>query len=416
MTGFGDVFVALIFLWLANVVVLRHIRSRHDPETARFLERVYLWTLLARAALAFALNLSFGSTFFALFWGDSSSYHFDGGNLAAYWRGEMPWEPPLIAQGWGMSYLVGAFYYVFGANALLVQFFNCTLGSLTVLVIHAMARELFDAKVAGWAAQFMAFFPQMIFWSAGLYKDPAVLLCIAVAMRSVLAFRTSFQVRQASLYLGAVLALFTLRFYVCYMVVIATLGTLAFIQQRGFARGLAYQVGIGLLLLGTFSFALNRETIEQQNARMDLETLQVARADQANQASSAFLEEIDVSTPEGALSALPEGTLYLLFAPFPWSIGSFRQALTIPEMLVWYSLMPALWRGLRYVVRNKFRDALPILVFAAMLTVAYGVFQSNVGTAYRQRTQIAMFFFILMGVGLVHGKAPGVGRPAGARA
>jgi hypothetical protein len=30
--------------------------------------------------------------------------------------------------------------------------------------------------------------------------------------------------------------------------------------------------------------------------------------------------------------------------------------------------------------------------------------QGNVGTAYRQRTQITMFFFIFMGVGIVEGR------------
>ena len=95
------------------------------------------------------------------------------------------------------------------------------------------------------------------------------------------------------------------------------------------------------------------------------------------------------------------GLVYLLFAPFPWSIGSFRQVLTLPEMLVWYALFPALVRGLALTVRTRFRRALPILVFAGALTAAYAVFQGNVGTAYRQRTQITMFFFIFMAAGQV---------------
>ena len=34
-----------------------------------------------------------------------------------------------------------------------------------------------------------------------------------------------------------------------------------------------------------------------------------------------------------------------------------------------------------------------------MLTLAYSIFLGNVGTAYRQRTQIQVFLFILIGVG-----------------
>jgi len=108
-----------------------------------------------------------------------------------------------------------------------------------------------------------------------------------------------------------------------------------------------------------------------------------------------------VSTVGGALSALPVGLVYLLFAPFPWAITGVRQMLTVPETLVWYALMPSFVRGLLYTVRNRLRDTLPILVFAAALTGAYALFQGNVGTAYRQRTQVTMFYFIFMAVGLV---------------
>jgi hypothetical protein len=95
---------------------------------------------------------------------------------------------------------------------------------------------------------------------------------------------------------------------------------------------------------------------------------------------------------------------YLLFAPFPWAISGVRQALAVPETLLWYALMPAFVRGLVFTLRRHFRSALPIVVFAVSLTLAYALMQGNVGTAYRQRTQITMFFFIFMGAGIVEGR------------
>ena len=62
--------------------------------------------------------------------------------------------------------------------------------------------------------------------------------------------------------------------------------------------------------------------------------------------------------------------------------------------------MPAFVRGLLHGVRTRLRAVLPILVFASTLTVAYAIMQGNVGTAYRQRTQVTMFYFIFMGAGL----------------
>ena len=40
------------------------------------------------------------------------------------------------------------------------------------------------------------------------------------------------------------------------------------------------------------------------------------------------------------------------------------------------------------------------MVFAVSLTLAYALMQGNIGTAYRQRTQVTMFFFIFMAVGI----------------
>ena len=154
------------------------------------------------------------------------------------------------------------------------------------------------------------------------------------------------------------------------------------------------------MFLGAFSLELESASVERQRSYMDLTHVQVTRSDQAMFGQSAFAAGTDVSTPAGALQAMPVGFIYLMFAPFPWAISGLRQALTLPETLVWYALMPAFARGLLHTLRHRFRDALPILVFALSLTAAYSVFQGNVGTAYRQRTQITMFFFIFMGVGL----------------
>jgi hypothetical protein len=43
----------------------------------------------------------------------------------------------------------------------------------------------------------------------------------------------------------------------------------------------------------------------------------------------------------------------------------------------------------------------PILIFTTLLSLAYSVFQGNVGTAYRQRSQLLVFYFIFVAVGYV---------------
>jgi len=177
--------------------------------------------------------------------------------------------------GYGFVYYVAAFYYVFGRNQLLLQLLNATIGSVTVLVVYAIGHRLFGHAVARWAALFMAFFPQMLFWSAGMYKDPSVLLCIALAMFAVLRLRESFSPGMAVVLGVAFMGLLALRFYIFYFVALAALAAFVFgMRGRIGQRLLSYGLVI-LALVGAFSIAVKKETLEVQSAFITLEQMQV---------------------------------------------------------------------------------------------------------------------------------------------
>jgi len=387
-----------------NLIVVYQIRSRLPQGESAFLIRIYVWTILIRYALAVVLNASVvDSAIAGAFWGDSGSYDLGGHQLSLKWSGE-PITTAYMStavSGYGWIYYIGAIYFTFGRNQLLLQFLNGLMGGITVLVIYAIAARLFDRACARWAAIFMAFFPQMVFWSTGMYKDPAILLCITASMYAVLHLRDGFSVPAIALFVVSTIALITLRFYVAYFVMFAALATMAFAQRRGRVRMIVNYVFLVGVLLAVMNLAVKRETLEKQATYLNLERLQVTREDQATWGRSGFGQEYDVSTPVGALVTLPLGLTYLLFAPFPWAVSGLRQALVVPETLVWYALMPAFIRGLRFGLRHQLRAILPILVFAVSLTLAYALMQGNVGTAYRQRTQVTMFFFVFMAVGIV---------------
>jgi hypothetical protein len=404
MTGLLDSVLALLICVILNLAVLHQVRSRLPPGEARFLGRIYLGSLVLRYGLAVILNIfATDSVFATTFWGDSTAYDLSGYQLARQWSGEPVVSVGLAmaVSGFGWVHVVAAVYFLFGRNQLLVQFLNGTVGCLTVLVIYAIAARLFDARAARLAAVFMAFFPQVVFWSAGMYKDPATLLCIALCMYSVVRLRDRLSPGMVIVFVLAELSLIGLRFYIAYFVAFATLATFLFTGGRNPIRLVITYAFLTAALIGALNVAVARETLERQASFLNLERLQITRDDQATWAKSGFGADLDVSTPAGALAALPTGVVYLLFAPFPWAISGLRQIMVLPETLVWYALMPAFVRGTAYALRHQFRAVLPIVVFAASLTGAYALMQGNVGTAYRQRTQITMFFYIFMAVGIV---------------
>jgi 4-amino-4-deoxy-L-arabinose transferase-like glycosyltransferase len=403
VTSLFDMLVALLVAGVLNVVVLYLVRSRGPAAERAFVARVYLWAVVLRYAIAVILNIFVVDSAFALaFWGDSEGYDLGGHQLALKWSGE-PITTAYMStaiSGYGWVYFVGAVYSLFGRNQLLVQLLNGLMGGLTVIVIYAITSRLFDRSAARWAAIFMAFFPQMVFWSTGMYKDPPILLCIAAAMYAVVALREKLSLPLIALFVTVVVLLVTLRFYIAYFVVFASLAAFVFGQRRGGVRVIFTYGLLAAILYGALSVAVRRDTLEQQTTYLSLERLQITRGDQATWANSGFGQEHDVSTPLGALATLPIGIVYLLFAPFPWAVSGLRQALVVPETLVWYALMPAFFRGVTLAIKRQFKATLPIAVFSASLTLAYALMQGNVGTAYRQRTQVTMFFFIFMAVGV----------------
>jgi len=147
-------------------------------------------------------------------------------------------------------------------------------------------------------------------------------------------------------------------------------------------------------------FGVDQYASQQMDSYGNFKQLQFMLLD-ASRSVSAFAEDVDVSSPEGALSALPLGLSYLILAPFPWQLASLRQAITLPEMVIWWASLPLIVLGLWFAIKYRLREVAPIIIFTTLLTLTYSILQGNVGTAYRQRAQLLVFYFVFVAIGFV---------------
>ena len=108
----------------------------------------------------------------------------------------------------------------------------------------------------------------------------------------------------------------------------------------------------------------------------------------------------DVSTVGGAVGFLPTGLVYFLLAPFPWSVTTVLQRVTLPESLVWYVLFLCVLRGSWLALRYDPRAYTVLVGVLGIVTFSYALVEGNVGTAYRHRAQVLPLFFVLAAVGL----------------
>ena len=377
--------------------------SRH-PTQARFLVQVFVSALLVRVAVGVLIYYFNLQDFFG---GDAFTYDYQGTIYLASWRGEEWREVQAFGasyhRNWGMGYAVAAIYWVLGRNMLAVQFFNAVVGAATAPIIFFCARHIFqNLRVAKIATLSVAFFPSLVLWSAQGLKDGPIVFLLAAVMLATLKLGEKMSVRYMAVMVFALYGLLCFRFYIFYMTAAAVCGAFVIGMRPQTTRNLLRQVaivvavGIGLTYMGVL-----RTADAQFEVYGDLEAVQRSRADLARSANSGFGADVDVSTASGALSAVPLGMAYLLFAPFPWQLASLRQSITLPEMLAWWAAFPLLVMGIWFTMRYRLRQALPILLFTTMLTLAYSIFQGNVGTAYRQRSQILVFYFIFAAVGAV---------------
>lgn len=379
---------------------------RRFSDQPDFVSKIFFMALGARllfGLLVYIFDLQ------AFFGGDSLTYDFRGKLLLDHWIGATPPDATelnratsVAGPGWGMTYFVGVIYLVTGANFLAAQSVAGVFGAATAPLVFLCADQVFENRRVGrLSAYFIAFFPAFVIWSGQLLKDGLIVFLLVLVMLLVLRLQQKFSYLAIAILIVALGGIISLRFYIFYMVAAAVAGS--FVIGTSGSRGSVFRRVSALIIAGVALTYLGvvRTATTDFDQYANLDRIQISREDLASSADSGFGEDIDVSTTAGALGAIPIGFAVLLLAPFPWQLSSFRQSITIPEVLLWWSLLPLMCWGIWYAVKHKLRTAFPILVFSGMLTLAYSIFQGNVGTAYRQRTQIQVFLFMFIAVGWV---------------
>src|SRR5262249_48022066 len=270
---------------------------------------------------------------------------------------------PSMSSGWGMVYLVAALYGIVGRNMLAVQYFNAVIGAATAPIIYLCAWEVFNnRRVARLSAIAVAFYPSLVLWSSQGLKDGPIVFSLALCILATLKLGKKFNATHFGILVGGLFSVMALRFYVFYMILVAVGGAFIIGMRAVTAQSVARQaiimmfLGLSLTYLGITRYA--NMQFEQYGT---LESIQRSRLDASTSASSGFGKDVDVSTTQGAISTIPIGLIYLLFAPFPWQLASLRQSLTVPEMVVWWAAFPFLVLGIWFAVKHRLRQMFPIL-------------------------------------------------------
>jgi len=376
------------------------------PEDKTFMTRVFFIALLIRISAAVLFVYIDDGRFLD---GDGKFAEKVGVYFSDDWKGIGPgwwWDPKqgIVLRGkgeeLGFYWLNGVLIYIFGKTVILPKLINSFAGAVVVLLIYRIAGFCFNRRVAERSAWLVTFMPSMIMWSSLNVKDMYVILLISTTLYYALKLRD--EMTPASL-IGVIISIAIMRLFRKYMPQLIALPIIVgFIALRGKTLGRNYTLGILLLVTiaaGSHIFGyqvissdlLNFERVNSIRSNMSIESQ-----------AAAYHSGVDISSPIRAILFFPVGLVYFLFAPFPWAINPtrLRQLLSLPEILIWYALIPSVIRGIRYGLKNIYHKSGFIILTLVPTTVAYSLCEGNVGTAFRHRAQVLIFLLIFAAVGL----------------
>ncbi len=328
------------------------------------------------------------------------------GGRSSHWlavEGQQPHQPVLMVT------VIACFYVLtLGVRALpLLMAFYSAITAFTPLLTYRICRQLggspSTALVSGWL---VGISPAFVFWCGALYKEGLVLLVLNLAVHHVLRLQAAWRTRSFCILSLALLGMVALRLYVALIMgVTICVGLLLQrdekLKPRGQPRIPVRQPLVAMLftavivLVGVATYV---NDVLPASVEDGLCLVQSARDDLTN-ATSGYLPEASIRTPQEALRFMPLGLAYFLAVPLPWQTGSLRQNLAIPDTAVWLVFYPLILVGMFRALRRNLQGTLLLLIVSAGLCLFCALLVGNIGTAYRLRVQIWLLWAPFFGMG-----------------
>jgi hypothetical protein len=394
--------VALVAPLIVVIIALRAAVSlltgeEEDDDGAR---RIWAWTLAS-----LVLHLAVGLLLFdlrdtSLFPPDAVKYDEGARQLVDHWTRELPMAR-LPSGKEGFFYLVAGLYRVLGPHAEAALVVNAAMVAALVPLMTDVTRRMFGSAAARFVAPLVVLLPGLMLWTSSLLREAGICFLIALATNAAVRLTSKITPSTILVMTSALALLFTFRGNVALLVAAGLVIGLT-IGHRELVSGLSAGLGAMVILLGVvvglgLGYSGYRVSVEA-----DLEQVEGVRGALSTSAASGFTPEADVSTTRGALSYLPTGFVNFFLGPFPWQMKNARQLIALPDVLVWWFLLPSLVRGVRTGARRIGRRVIVLLVPAFMTTLMLSLLIGNFGTVLRERVQLVVLLvpFIALGLAL----------------
>jgi hypothetical protein len=383
----------------ALLLVLAVTRTLTRDDDAPLRHRVMSWTLAAFVIhLAVGLVILSSAHLTTYFGGDATTYAAGAAGIYQHWIHGAPLPSDLPVGKTGFYYMLASLYVLFGIYSQVGVVVNAAMAALVVPVLTDATRRHFGAAACRAVPVLSTLIPGFVIWGSQLLREAGVYLSIAVALNCAVRLMHRRSLSALVVMVVAIGLLVTFRADVG-LIIGGALAVAITIGCRQVAGGLASGLGTVVLVLALVLGAGLGYSGFRFVAGSNLNDVNNVRAGSSQSAASGYLAEAQVDTAQHAASYLPLGTTYFLFGPAPWQIHGFRELSAVPDVLVWWFLLPSLWRGTLAARRLKEREVVLYLLPAFVLTLGLTLLVANFGTAVRERMQVVILLVPLISLG-----------------
>ena len=349
--------------------------------------------------------------------GDSDYYSHRAYAISEFARGSR--EPVVLYRmqqyGWNLyPFLMGWFYYVFGFSPFAVKWINAFIGALLGLAVYVLGRQLFQERIARWAAILAAFFPSLVFWSTANLKEPSFFLLTVLLF--IVGIRSQSERSGWKFLIEMILLVVLLKSHLGMgrpesSWILAACWAVSFLWGRVVVRWRGGPAAALLLFLLALPFlpwgriselhlqGVYRHLGYTQGSGMIYHYLP-GKFYLLNEFSADQIPWKELSMPR-FLIYLPRALFHYLFEPLPWRMSDLLSVAVMPQMIVWYLLVPFMAAGVVLSLRGKCTGKawFPLTTISGWVLMG-AISMGNVGTLFRIRDMVTPFLLLYASAGL----------------
>jgi len=390
---------------MAGISYTLDVRNVRRSERA-FLVQLIMLAWLARLLVVFVFNATGAVRNLGLS-SDSFLYHRTGEEIALSLRqGFSVFDLQWIDHGWFQ--FTGLVYYLFGPNPFWMQLINITLSSAAVWFTYRFAQKAFgDQNVARLTAVMVAIFPSFVYWSTMMLTDPAALLAMTMIVASLVHLRQRISLGWVlALAIGLLIYLGVRQYLFLVCLLMIPVAIIPFGQRRPGTTLVSFAMAI--LVINAITIPLGYGFLGLQEIRgsqyFDLEYINSTRVAIGDHGRGAIFDDPNqalwgsdwVTNIRNAITAV----FYFFVSLDLTNLRSHRQLMALPEVIVFISILPALFRGIWLTWKRYRRTAWPILLMAFVILAVYGSATTNLGALFRWRMQSLPMFMAMAALGI----------------